>query len=63
LLLGSDRKSFYLLFPNGLDSDNRIRANQRLSLPRPDWKLVRKARRAPTSCWCWSRTRRATSKS
>ena len=40
LLLGSDRKSFYLLFPNGLDSDNRIRANQRLSLPRPDWKLV-----------------------
>ena len=40
VLLGSDRKSFYLLFPNGLDSDNRIRANQRLSLPRPDWKLV-----------------------
>ena len=40
VLLGSDRKSFYLLFPNGLDSDNRIWANQRLSLPRPDWKLV-----------------------
>jgi len=40
VLLGSDRKSFYLLFPNGLDSDNRIQANQRLSLPRPDWKLV-----------------------
>ena len=40
VLLGSDRKSFYLLFPNGLDSDNRIQAHQRLSLPRPDWQLV-----------------------
>ncbi len=40
VLLGSDRKSFYLLFPNGLDSDSRIQANQRLSLPPSDWKLV-----------------------
>lgn len=40
VLLGSDRKSFYLLFPNGLDQDNRIRANQALTLPRPDWRLV-----------------------
>ena len=40
LLLGSDRKSFYLLFPNGLDQDNRIKAKQTLNLPRPDWQLI-----------------------
>jgi hypothetical protein len=40
VLLGSDSKSFYVLFPNALDADNRIKANQTLSLPRPDWKLV-----------------------
>ena len=40
VLLGSDNKSFYVLFPNALDADNRIKANQTLSLPRPDWKLV-----------------------
>ena len=38
MLLGSDSKSFYVLFPNALDADNRIHANQ--TLPRPDWKLV-----------------------
>jgi hypothetical protein len=40
LLLGSDRKSFYLLFPNGLDQDNFIQAKRTLSLPRPDWQLI-----------------------
>ena len=40
VVIGSDAKSFYLLFPNGLDADNRIRANRALQLPRPDWKLV-----------------------
>ncbi len=40
ILLGSDRKSFYVLFPNGLDKDNAIRANVPLSLPRPDWQVV-----------------------
>ncbi len=40
LLLGSDRKSFYLLFPNGFDQDNFIQAKQTLSLPRPDWQLI-----------------------
>jgi hypothetical protein len=35
VLLGSDSKSFYVLFPNALDADNRIKANQTLSLPRP----------------------------
>lgn len=40
LMLGSDRKSFYLLFPNGLDGDNRIQAGRTLTLPRPDWALM-----------------------
>ena len=40
VMLGSDGKSFYLLFPNGLDSDNRIAAGKPLSLPRPDWQLM-----------------------
>ena len=39
VLLGSDRKSFYMLYPNGLDKDNRIQAGQTRRLPRPDWKL------------------------
>lgn len=40
VLLGSDSSSFYVLFPNGLDTQNRIQAGQRLSLPRPDWRLA-----------------------
>jgi hypothetical protein len=40
VLLGSDRSSFYVLFPNGLDTHNQIQAGQRLSLPRPDWRLA-----------------------
>jgi len=39
VLLGSDAKSFYLLFPNGLDKDNRIKANQAMRLPKPDWQV------------------------
>ena len=39
VLLGSDQRSFYLLFPNGLDANNRIRANTRMDLPRADWAL------------------------
>ena len=39
VMLGSDRKSFYVLFPNGLDGDNRIKAGQTRKLPRPDWRL------------------------
>ena len=39
VMLGSDRKSFYVLYPNGLDGDNRIRAGQTRKLPRPDWRL------------------------
>lgn len=40
VLLGSDRKSFYVLFPNGLDGDNRIQAGQPMKLPRANWELV-----------------------
>ena len=39
VLLGSDRKSFYLLFPNKLDGDNRIRANTTYRFPRPGWMV------------------------
>jgi len=39
VLLGSDEKSFYLLYPNTLDKDNRIKANQSLALPGPGWQI------------------------
>jgi hypothetical protein len=40
VMLGSDEKSFYLLFPNKVDGDNRIKANQTLQLPRPSWDVT-----------------------
>ena len=39
LLLGSDETSFYLLFPNGLDQNNRLEANLPMKLPRPHWAV------------------------
>jgi hypothetical protein len=39
VLVGSDAKSFYVLFPNGLDKDNRIRAGQTVKVPKPDWQV------------------------
>ncbi|MEO8935746.1 MAG: DUF4384 domain-containing protein [Burkholderiaceae bacterium] len=39
VLLGSDGKSFYLLFPNDLDRDNHIAAGESLRLPRPNWRV------------------------
>ena len=39
VLLGSDGQSFYLLFPNDLDRDNRIAAGETLRLPRPTWRV------------------------
>jgi hypothetical protein len=39
VMLGSDAKSFYILFPNGLDGDNYIRAGKALRLPKPDWAV------------------------
>ena len=38
-MIGSDNKSTYLLFPNDLDQNNKIDAGQKLSLPRPNWRL------------------------
>jgi hypothetical protein len=40
VLLGSDAKSFYVLFPNGLDSDNRVQAGKTVTFPRPDWSIM-----------------------
>jgi Caspase domain/Domain of unknown function (DUF4384) len=37
---GSQPDSFYLLFPNQLDSANAISANQELMLPRSDWSVT-----------------------
>jgi hypothetical protein len=39
ILLGSDSKSFYVLYPNGLDKDNAIKAGQSLRIPKPDWEV------------------------
>jgi hypothetical protein len=39
VMLGSDEKSFYLLFPNKLDADNRVKANQTYSMPREGWQI------------------------
>jgi hypothetical protein len=37
---GTQPGSFYLLFPNQLDSNNAIAANQELQLPRQDWNVT-----------------------
>ncbi|HEX3846243.1 MAG TPA: DUF4384 domain-containing protein, partial [Steroidobacteraceae bacterium] len=37
---GTQPGSFYLLFPNQLDSSNAIGANQTLQLPRPAWTVT-----------------------
>jgi hypothetical protein len=37
---GTQPGSFYLLFPNQLDSNNAIAANQDLQLPRHDWSVT-----------------------
>jgi hypothetical protein len=39
VMLGSDGRSFYLLLPNKLDGDNRIRANTTYRFPRPGWAI------------------------
>ena len=39
LMVGSDGKSFDMLFPNQLDADNAIAAGQTLRLPRPGWQI------------------------
>ena len=37
---GTQPDSFYLLFPNSLDTANVIKANQDLKLPRQDWSVT-----------------------
>jgi hypothetical protein len=39
VMVGSDRQSLYLLFPNDLDRDNRIAAGKATVLPRPSWSV------------------------
>ena len=40
VLLGSDAKSFYLLYPNGIDHDNFIKAGQTVRVPKPNWGIL-----------------------
>lgn len=40
LMVGSDGKTFDVLFPNSLDRNNQIEANATLRLPRPTWQLT-----------------------
>jgi Caspase domain/Domain of unknown function (DUF4384) len=37
---GTQADSFYLLFPNQLDANNAIKANQEMPLPRKDWAVT-----------------------
>lgn len=39
LMLGSDGKTFDLLFPNSKDTDNQIEAGATLQLPRASWRV------------------------
>ena len=39
LMVGTDRRNFWLLFPNQLDADNQVSSNGQLSLPRKTWEL------------------------
>lgn len=40
LMVGSDGKTFDMLFPNQLDSSNQIEAGEALRLPRASWQVV-----------------------
>lgn len=39
-LAGSDGKSLYLLYPNTLDTDNLVKANQKIDLPTGRWRIT-----------------------
>jgi hypothetical protein len=39
ILLGSDAKSFYVLYPNGLDSNNKISKLKPVQIPKLDWEI------------------------
>jgi len=40
LMVGSDGKTFDMIFPNRLDKNNYLQAGQALKLPRSDWEIV-----------------------
>jgi hypothetical protein len=40
LMVGSDGKTFDMLFPNQLDRSNQLEVGQVLRLPRPNWQVV-----------------------
>jgi len=40
LMVGSDGKTFDMLFPNRIDRNNYVQAGQTLKLPRSDWEIV-----------------------
>jgi hypothetical protein len=39
IMLGSSNKSMYMLFPNGLDQDNAMKAGTAFKLPRKQWEI------------------------
>ncbi len=39
LMVGSDGQAFDMIFPNKLDTDNYVDADEKLHLPRPNWKI------------------------
>lgn len=39
-MVGTDRRHFYLLFPNEVDDNNRVEVGSELALPRPGWSMV-----------------------
>ena len=39
VLLGSDKKSFYILYPNKLEQNNFIKAGQIINLPSQSWQI------------------------
>ncbi|MBY0238854.1 MAG: caspase family protein [Burkholderiaceae bacterium] len=40
VMLGSDKKSYYMLFPNDRDGENYIKAGDSMKLPRPNWRIT-----------------------
>lgn len=40
LMVGTNGSDFFLLFPNAVDKNNRVKAGEQLDLPRPQWKMI-----------------------
>jgi len=39
MMLGSDKESFYMIFPNGIDDNNKVVKGRQYTFPRPTWSL------------------------